>query len=59
MRNVFGKLLADENGISSVEYALLLAAIAIGVATAAAALGPEVKRKMCTVVTQMNNAVTC
>jgi len=36
------RLLKDERGISSVEYALLLALIGVGIATAAAGLGARV-----------------
>jgi len=36
------KLMVEEKGISSVEYALLLALIGVGIATAAAGLGGRV-----------------
>ena len=36
------KLMVEESGISSVEYALLLALIGVGIATAAGALGTRV-----------------
>ena len=40
------KFLSDEQGISSVEYALLLAFIGAGVAAAALAVGQAVTGKM-------------
>jgi len=36
------RLMVEEKGISSVEYALLLALIGVGIATAAAGLGGRV-----------------
>ncbi len=48
----FAKLWSDESGISSVEYALLLAFIAAGVAIAADQLGGAVE-------TQINGTANC
>jgi pilus assembly protein Flp/PilA len=45
------KLLKDESGISAVEYALLLALIGAGIATAAYTLGGQVQ-------TNIENATT-
>ena len=45
---------ADESGISSVEYALLLAFIAAGVAGAASLLGGAVKTAIDTACTTVN-----
>jgi pilus assembly protein Flp/PilA len=41
--NKVRKLLKDESGISAVEYALLLALIGAGIATAAYSLGGQVQ----------------
>ncbi|MGD8562619.1 MAG: Flp family type IVb pilin [Desulfarculaceae bacterium] len=41
--NKVRKLLKDESGISAVEYALLLALIGAGIATAAYTLGGQVQ----------------
>lgn len=43
---VAGKFLRDDKGISSVEYALLLAFIGAGVAAAALTLGEAVEGKL-------------
>lgn len=52
MARLFHRLWKDESGISSVEYALLLALIAAGVAVAAAALGDAVE-------TEIQDAANC
>lgn len=46
MRNFLSQLWNDESGISSVEYALLLAFIAAGIITAAGALSDAVENEM-------------
>ena len=46
MARLFHRLWKDESGISSVEYALLLALIAAGIAVAAAALGGAVEEEI-------------
>ena len=45
-KNVLVRLWRDVRGISSVEYALLLAFIAVGIVTAAGALSLAVEEKM-------------
>ena len=52
MAKVLRRLWKDESGISSVEYALLLAMIAAGIAVAAAALGDAV-------FNEINDAAAC
>ena len=52
MARLFHRMWKDESGISSVEYALLLALIAAGIAVAAAALGDAVE-------TEINQAANC
>ncbi|MEM7225544.1 MAG: Flp family type IVb pilin [Pseudomonadota bacterium] len=46
MARLFHRLWKDESGISSVEYALLLALIAAGIAVAASALGNAVENEI-------------
>ncbi|MFB3105069.1 MAG: Flp family type IVb pilin [Pseudomonadales bacterium] len=46
MRNFLKKLWTDENAISSVEYALLLAFVAAGIITAAELLSNAVQNEM-------------
>ena len=52
MAKVLRRLWKDESGISSVEYALLLALIAAGIAVAATALGTAVSN-------EINDAAEC
>ncbi len=52
MARLFHRMWKDESGISSVEYALLLALIAAGIAVAASALGDAVE-------TEINQAANC
>ena len=52
MARLFHRMWKDESGISSVEYALLLALIAAGIAVAADALGEAVEN-------EINAAATC
>jgi pilus assembly protein Flp/PilA len=47
------KFVADESGISAVEYALLLALIGAGIATAAFALGDQVETNIDTATTNL------
>jgi pilus assembly protein Flp/PilA len=42
MKRLIQRIMKEEKGISSVEYALLLALIGVGIATAAAGLGGRV-----------------
>jgi len=46
MREILNELWVDENAISSVEYALLLAFIAAGIITAAELLSDAVQNEM-------------
>lgn len=48
------KFVADESGISAVEYALLLALIGAGIATAAFALGDKVEENINTATGALN-----
>jgi pilus assembly protein Flp/PilA len=50
------RLLKDEQGISSVEYALLLALIGVGIATAAAGLGARVATNISDATTALTPA---
>ena len=52
MRGVLSNLWSDESGISSVEYALLLAFVAAGIITAADVLSEAVS-------TEMNSTASC
>ena len=52
MRNFLSKLWNDESGISSVEYALLLAFVAAGIIVAADSLSNAVSN-------EMNDAADC
>ena len=47
MRQFLVRLWTDESGISSVEYALLLAFVAAGIITAAELLSNAVENEMC------------
>ena len=56
----FTRLWNDESGISSVEYALLLAFVAAGIITAAELLSNAVKNEMCeTAGTISGGSTTC
>jgi pilus assembly protein Flp/PilA len=48
------KLVKDESGISAVEYALLLALIGAGIATAATLLGTNVNTSITTAAGNLN-----
>ena len=48
------KFVADESGISAVEYALLLALIGAGIATAAFALGDQVQTNITTATGELS-----
>ena len=52
MRHILAKLWTDESGISSVEYALLLAFVAAGIIVAADSLSNAVSN-------EMEGAATC
>jgi pilus assembly protein Flp/PilA len=45
LRNTINQMLGDESGLSSVEYALLLAFIGVGIAAAATGIGNAVITK--------------
>ncbi len=55
----FTKLWNDESGISSVEYALLLAFIAAGIITAAELLSNAVENEMTTTATCIETGAGC
>jgi len=57
----FTRLWNDESGISSVEYALLLAFVAAGIITAAELLSNAVQNEMCETASLIEggNATTC
>jgi Flp pilus assembly pilin Flp len=61
MRKFLGKLWTDESGISSVEYALLLAFVAAGIITAAEMLSNAVENEMEDTATCIENSggATC
>ncbi len=46
LKQIFARLWNDQSGISSVEYALLLAFVAAGIIVAAELLGNAVKNEM-------------
>ena len=46
LKQIFARLWTDESGISSVEYALLLAFVAAGIITAAELLSNAVENEM-------------
>ncbi len=58
MTKFLSRLWNDESGISSVEYALLLAFVAAGIIAAAGALGTAVQDEMSDVADCINGA-TC
>ncbi len=55
----FTKLWNDESGISSVEYALLLAFVAAGIITAAELLSNAVENEMTDTATCIENGTGC
>ncbi len=61
MRKFLSNLWSDESGISSVEYALLLAFVAAGIITAAELLSNAVENEMEDVATCIENSggATC
>ena len=59
MRTVLGNLWNDESGISSVEYALLLAFVAAGVIIAAEVLSDAVTNEMGDAAGCIEDAVVC
>ena len=59
MRTVLGNLWNDESGISSVEYALLLAFVAAGVIIAAEVLSDAVTNEMEDAAGCIEDAVVC
>ena len=56
---IFTRLWKDESGISSVEYALLLAFIAAGIITAAELLSNAVENEMTDVAACIEGTATC
>ena len=59
MRQFLVRLWTDESGISSVEYALLLAFVAAGIITAAELLSNAVKNEMTTTATCIETGTGC
>ena len=61
MRQFLVRLWTDESGISSVEYALLLAFVAAGIITAAELLSNAVENEMCesAALIEGNTTLTC
>ncbi len=55
----FTKLWNDESGISSVEYALLLAFVAAGIITAAELLSNAVQNEMTETAECIEGTITC
>ncbi len=58
LRNL-SRLWKDESGISSVEYALLLAFVAAGIIVAAGILGNAVQNEMIEAADCIEGAATC
>ncbi len=59
MRQFLVRLWTDESGISSVEYALLLAFVAAGIITAAELLSNAVENEMTTTATCIETGTGC
>ncbi len=59
MRQFLVRLWTDESGISSVEYALLLAFVAAGIITAAELLSNAVENEMTTTATCIETGAGC
>ncbi len=59
MRQILVRLWTDESGISSVEYALLLAFVAAGIITAAELLSNAVENEMTTTATCIETGTGC
>ncbi len=56
--NILLKLISDESGASAAEYALILAIVGAGIATAAFALGGAIKGSMTTATSCINTGAT-
>ncbi len=59
MRQFLVRLWSDESGISSVEYALLLAFVAAGIITAAELLSNAVENEMTTTANCIEDSANC
>ncbi len=59
MRQILVRLWTDESGISSVEYALLLAFVAAGIITAAELLSNAVENEMTETATCIETGTGC
>ncbi len=60
LKQIFARLWIDQSGISSVEYALLLAFVAAGIITAAELLSNAVENEMTNVADCIEtNGATC
>ncbi len=59
LKPVLARLWTDKNGISSVEYALLLAFVAAGIIVAAEMLGNAVQNEMTETAACIENSAAC
>ena len=59
LKQNLARLWHDESGISSVEYALLLAFVAAGIITAAELLSNAVENEMTSVANCIEDSTTC
>jgi pilus assembly protein Flp/PilA len=55
MRNIIKSFLSDESGAAAAEYALILAIIGAGIATAAIALGNSISTALHTAATAISS----
>jgi pilus assembly protein Flp/PilA len=58
MSKLFARFLKNESGATAIEYGLIAALIAVGIITAATALGTQVSGTFNKVATAMQNANT-
>jgi pilus assembly protein Flp/PilA len=56
MRNFIQRFARDESGATAIEYALIAALIAVGIAVAAGALGTEISNLFDRVGTELQSA---
>ena len=59
LKQFFTRLWNDESGISSVEYALLLAFVAAGIIAAAEVLSNAVENEMCETALAIDDKAVC
>jgi pilus assembly protein Flp/PilA len=53
MQNLFARFVKDESGATAIEYGLIAALIAVGIITAASALGTQISTTFTKVTTEM------